>query len=106
MHAIQVDHVVKRYKNGVQALNGLSLSVKEGEIFSLLGQNGAGKSTLIRILTTYLCPTAGEIEMMGKDIKKDAAVIRSQIACVAQQTSIDTYLSLVSFFRMKWFMKR
>ena len=56
MHAIQVDHVVKRYKNGVQALNGLSLSVKEGEIFSLLGQNGAGKSTLIRILTTYLCP--------------------------------------------------
>ena len=80
MHAIQVDHVVKRYKNGVQALNGLSLSVKEGEIFSLLGQNGAGKSTLIRILTTYLCPTAGEIEMMGKDIKKDAAVIRSQIA--------------------------
>lgn len=70
MHAIQVDHVVKRYKNGVQALNGLSLSVKEGEIFSLLGQNGAGKSTLIRILTTYLCPTAGEIEMMGKDIKK------------------------------------
>lgn len=94
MHAIQVDHVVKRYKNGVQALNGLSLSVKEGEIFSLLGQNGAGKSTLIRILTTYLCPTAGEIEMMGKDIKKDAAVIRSQIACVAQQTSIDTYLSL------------
>lgn len=88
MHAIQVDHVVKRYKNGVQALNGLSLSVKEGEIFSLLGQNGAGKSTLIRILTTYLCPTAGEIEMMGKDIKKDAAVIRSQIACVAQQTSI------------------
>ena len=94
MHAIQVDHVVKRYKNGVQALNGLSLSVKEGEILSLLGQNGAGKSTLIRILTTYLCPTAGEIEMMGKDIKKDAAVIRSQIACVAQQTSIDTYLSL------------
>ena len=57
MHAIQVDHVVKRYKNGVQALNGLSLSVKEGEIFSLLGQNGAGKSTLIRILTTYLCPS-------------------------------------------------
>lgn len=36
MHAIQVDHVVKRYKNGVQALNGLSLSVKEGEIFSLV----------------------------------------------------------------------
>ena len=94
MYAIQVDNAVKQYENGVQALNGLSLSVKEGEIFSLLGQNGAGKSTLIRILTTYLCPTAGEITMMGKDIYKDTAVIRSQIACVAQQTSIDTYLSL------------
>lgn len=94
MYAIQIDHAVKQYKNGVQALNGLNLSVKEGEIFSLLGQNGAGKSTLIGILTTYLCPTTGEITMIGKDIQKDAAVIRSQIACVAQQISIDTYLSL------------
>ena len=66
MYAIEVSNAVKKYKNGVQALNQLSLSVEQGQIFSLLGQNGAGKSTLIRILTTYLRPTAGEITMLGK----------------------------------------
>ena len=94
MSAIQVKQVVKQYKNGVQALNGISLCVEQGEIFSLLGQNGAGKSTLLRILTTYLQPTSGRITMLEKDLCRDAASLRSQIACVAQQTSIDTYLSL------------
>lgn len=94
MTTIFVNNLVKRYQNGVQALNGLSLTVKEGEIFSLLGQNGAGKSTLINILTTYLRPTSGEVQMLGNDIYNEAPAIRSQIACVAQKTSIDTYLSL------------
>lgn len=94
MTAIQVNNLVKRYQNGVQALNGLSLTVEEGEIFSLLGQNGAGKSTLINILTTYLRPTSGEVQMFGNDIYNEAMAIRAQIACVAQKTSIDTYLSL------------
>lgn len=94
MEVIHVENLIKQYRNGVQALNGLSLSVKEGEIFTLLGQNGAGKSTLIHILTTYLCPTSGTVELFGKSVCKEAAEIRSGIACVAQKTSIDTYLSL------------
>lgn len=94
MAAIFVENLVKQYHNGVQALNGLSLTVQSGEIFSLLGQNGAGKSTLINILTTYLRPTSGRVQMLGKDIYREAAGIRSEIACVAQKTSIDTYLSL------------
>lgn len=94
MYAIQVEQAVKQYKNGVQALSGLSLSVRTGEIFSLLGPNGAGKSTLIRILTTCLRPDSGRITMLGTDLYRDAPKIRPQIACVAQQTSIDTYLSL------------
>ncbi len=94
MYAIETENIIKQYKNGVQALSGLSLSVKAGEIFSLLGENGAGKSTLIRILTTYLRPTSGEVAMLGKNIYTEAAWVRSQIACVAQQTSIDTHLSL------------
>lgn len=94
MYAIQAQAVSKTYKNGVQALDGFSLNVREGEIFSLLGQNGAGKSTLIRILTTYLKPDLGQVQMLGKDLTKEAAAIRPEIACVAQQTSIDTYLSL------------
>lgn len=94
MTAIRTENLIKKYKNGVQALNGLNLAVKEGEIFSLLGQNGAGKSTLINILTTYLAPTSGLVTMFGKDIYQEAAEIRTQISCVAQRTSIDTHLSL------------
>lgn len=94
MYAICVQGAAKIYRNGVQALNNFNMTVKQGEIFSLLGQNGAGKSTLIKILTTYLKPDLGKITMLGKDICRDAAAIRSDIACVAQQTSIDTHLSL------------
>ncbi|MCR1897414.1 ABC transporter ATP-binding protein [Irregularibacter muris] len=94
MYAIEVQKVQKLYKNGVQALNGLNLNVKTGEIFSLLGQNGAGKSTLISILTTYLKLNSGKITMLGKDIGKDSEEIRSAIACVAQRVSMDTHLSL------------
>lgn len=94
MYAIQAQNAVKQYKNGIQGLNGLNLFVREGEIFSLLGQNGAGKSTLIKILTTYLKPTSGKVLMFGKDICNESEEVRSEIACVAQQTSIDTHLSL------------
>ncbi|MCW6109117.1 ABC transporter ATP-binding protein [Clostridium sporogenes] len=94
MESIHVEDVVKRYKNGVKALNGLSLTVKKGEIFSLLGQNGAGKSTLINILTTYLEPTSGIVKILGSDIYTETDKVRRNIACVAQKTSIDTYLSL------------
>ncbi|TEB11979.1 Daunorubicin/doxorubicin resistance ATP-binding protein DrrA [Pelotomaculum propionicicum] len=85
----------RAFKNGVRALNGLSLSVKQGEIFSLLGPNGAGKSSLINILTTCYAPTSGTVTMLGKDLYKEPAYIRSKIACVAQTVSIDTHLSLL-----------
>ncbi|WP_088186678.1 ABC transporter ATP-binding protein [Desulfosporosinus sp. FKA] len=91
---ICVKDLIKKYNNGVQALDGLSLTVNEGETFSLLGQNGAGKSTLINILTTYLRPTSGSVIMFGKDVCHEAAATRSQISCVAQRTSIDSHLSL------------
>jgi ABC-2 type transport system ATP-binding protein len=94
MSAIYVNDLIKKYKNGVQALDGLNLTVNKGEIFSLLGPNGAGKSTLINVLTTYLSPTSGNVTMLGKDICREAAAIRKQISCVGQRTSIDSYLSL------------
>ncbi|MGF7059837.1 ABC transporter ATP-binding protein [Brassicibacter mesophilus] len=94
MMAIKVENLVKQYKDGVRALDSLSLQVENGEIFSLLGQNGAGKSSLINILTTYLVKTSGTIKVLEKDIEKDCTYIREQIACVAQRTSIDTHLSM------------
>ncbi|MCC0673218.1 ABC transporter ATP-binding protein [Clostridioides sp. ES-S-0005-03] len=95
MLAIEINNLVKQYKNGVRALNGLSFSVKTGEIFSLLGPNGAGKSSLINILTTFYKPTAGNVTMLGKDLINNPSWIRTQIACVAQQVSIDEHLSLM-----------
>ncbi|MCB2311867.1 ABC transporter ATP-binding protein [Clostridium tagluense] len=95
MLAIEIDKLVKEYKNGVRALDDLSLKVKRGEIFSLLGPNGAGKSSLINILTTYYKPTSGNVTMLGKDLCKNPDWIRTQIACVAQHISIDAHLSLM-----------
>lgn len=94
MQAIEASGLVKQYKNGVRALDNLNFTVKAGEVFSLLGQNGAGKSTLINILTTYLSPTSGSINLLGRDINREAGFIRSQIACVAQKITIDMHLSL------------
>ncbi|MBS6642459.1 MAG: ABC transporter ATP-binding protein [Clostridiaceae bacterium] len=93
--AVYTDRLVKQYKNGVRALDGLSLEVKKGTVFSLLGKNGAGKSTLINILTTFLSPTSGEVVMFGKHLPEDAKEVRSRIACVAQNISIDPYLSFM-----------
>lgn len=95
MWALEVKNLAKQYRNGVRALDGLSFRMDSGKIFSLLGPNGAGKSTLINILTTYYKPTSGEVLMLGKDLFKNPAWAREQIACVAQQVSIDTHLSLM-----------
>lgn len=106
MFAIDVDKIVKQYKNGVKALDGLSLQVKKGEIFSLLGPNGAGKSTLINILTTFYKPTSGKINILGKDLSKEPAWVRTQIACVAQRVSIDEHLSLMENMKFQSRMYR
>ncbi|MBU5483316.1 ATP-binding cassette domain-containing protein [Clostridium sp. MSJ-11] len=95
MLAIEVNKLVKEYKNGVKALDELSLKVNRGEIFSLLGPNGAGKSSLINILTTFYKPASGNVIILGKDLCKDPAWVRTHIACVAQQISIDEHLSLM-----------
>ncbi len=95
MPAIEIDKLVKQYKSGVRALDELSMKVNSGEIFSLLGPNGAGKSSLINILTTFYKPTSGKVTMLGKDLCKEPAWVRTQIACVAQRVSIDEHLSLM-----------
>jgi ABC-2 type transport system ATP-binding protein len=95
LEAILINNLTKIYRNGKKALDHLSMTVKEGEIFTLLGQNGAGKSTLINTLTTYLTPTSGSVKVFGKDLCHEAAFVRKQIACVAQKISIDNHLTLM-----------
>lgn len=71
--------IFKRKKKIVEALQGITFSVREGEIFGLLGPNGAGKTTTIKILTTMLTPTSGEIRILGLDPVKEFKKLRSQI---------------------------
>ncbi|WP_066497816.1 ABC transporter ATP-binding protein [Abyssisolibacter fermentans] len=95
MSAIVIDKLVKQYKNGVRALDDLSLEVNCGEIFSLLGPNGAGKSSLINILTTLYKPTSGNVTILDRKLCKEPAWVRTQIACIAQHVTIDDHLSLM-----------
>jgi len=94
MEIIQIKNLIKKYKNEKKVLDIKKLTVKQGEIFSLLGPNGAGKSTLINILTTYLDYDSGEIKILGKNLREESKEIRKNIACVAQNISIDEHLSL------------
>lgn len=94
MDAISVRNLSKVYKSGKKALDNLSITVSEGEVFCLLGSNGAGKSTLINILTTYLKPTSGQVSVLGTDIGNEQKSVRALISCVAQKVSIDDHLSL------------
>ena len=95
MLAIEINKLVKQYKNGVRALDDLNLKVNSGEIFALLGPNGAGKSSLINILTTYYRPTSGNVTILGRNLSKEPDWVRTQIACVAQNASFDAHLSLM-----------
>lgn len=68
-----------RKKSSLMAVDGIDFSVKEGEIFGLLGENGAGKTTTIKMLITLLAPTSGECRVLGYDTYKEAEKIRGEI---------------------------
>jgi ABC-2 type transport system ATP-binding protein len=96
--AIQVQDLVKIYRGTggkpVRALDGLSLEVRQGEIFGLLGKNGAGKTTLLRILTTLIPPTSGSARVMGMDVQARGLDIRRSICAVLQENAVEIFLSV------------
>ncbi|MGB2867019.1 MAG: ABC transporter ATP-binding protein [Bacteroidota bacterium] len=102
-HALEVKNLVKVYeKRGhepVRALNGVSFSVRSGEIFGLLGPNGAGKSTTLKILTTLIKPTEGSASVLGYDVVKQSLEARRQMCVVVQENAIELYLSVRNNFR-------
>ena len=93
MEAIKINGLTKRYKD-VLAVDGLSLEIHEGELFSLLGINGAGKTTTIKMLSTLTSPDEGDAYMLGKSIRTDAHEIKSFIAVSPQETAIAPGLSV------------
>jgi ABC-2 type transport system ATP-binding protein len=88
MDAIVVEDLHKRYK-AVQALDGVSFAVREGEVFGLLGPNGAGKSTTVRVLTTLTRADSGTASVAGHDVARHPNRVRRAIGYVAQDSGVD-----------------
>ena len=93
MVAIQIDNLTKRYRE-VVAVDGLTLTVEEGELFSLLGVNGAGKTTTIKMLSCITEPTDGDAYLLGKSIRKNAGEVKSLIAVSPQETAVASGLTV------------
>ena len=91
--AIKVENLVKIYPGNVVAVNGISFSVIEGEVFGFLGPNGAGKTTTINILTTLLKPTKGRALVGGYDVVESAGRVREIIGYVPQDITVDDDLT-------------
>src|SRR6266540_4679183 len=92
-NAIEVDHIVKKF-GGFVAVDDVSFTVKEGEIFGLLGPNGAGKSTLIRMMTTLIPITAGTAKISGYDVRTDPDDARRTIGVIPQALTSDIDLTV------------
>lgn len=91
MHALSIQKLQKTYKNGFHALNGVDLTVTEGDFFALLGPNGAGKTTLIGILSSLVTKTSGKIMVFGKDMDTELQTIKSYIGLVPQEFNFSVF---------------
>ena len=87
--AIEARELVKTYKGGVRALDGVSLAVEPGTVFGLLGPNGAGKSTTVKILTTLSRPDSGDAWVAGHSALREPGKVRRLIGVVAQNSGLD-----------------
>jgi ABC-2 type transport system ATP-binding protein len=99
---IAISKLSKTYASGFEALKGIDLSIRPGEIFALLGPNGAGKTTLISIVCGIVNPTAGTVTADGHDIIADYRAARAKIGLVPQELTTDAFETVwatVSFSR-------
>ena len=99
---ITIEALAKTYAGGFQALKGVDLEIRPGEIFALLGPNGAGKTTLIGSVCGLVRPTAGRIVVDGHDTRRDFRAARSKIGLVPQELATDAFETVwatVSFSR-------
>lgn len=93
MNAIETTNITKIYGDET-VIHDVSLTIKQGELFSLLGVNGAGKSTLIKMLSCLLKPTSGSASVLGYDVIKDADQVKNIIAVSPQETAIAPNLTV------------
>ncbi len=93
MDAIRIENLTKKYKD-VTAVDGLSLTIFEGELFSLLGINGAGKTTTIKMLSCLTSPTSGDAWLLGKSVCKNTKEVKALIGVSPQETAVAPGLSV------------
>lgn len=99
---LQVDHL-KKYFGSFKAVDDLSFSVHEGDVYGFLGQNGAGKSTTIRMLLSLIKPTSGDIQLFEKSLFEEREYILQRIGAVVEKPDVYKYLS--GFENLKLFSK-
>ena len=88
---ISISGLTKTYDGGHQALKGIDLDIREGEILALLGPNGAGKTTLISTICGLVSPTSGSVTVGGHDIIKDYRITRKLIGLVPQELTLGAF---------------
>ena len=93
MEAIQMIHLTKRYGN-FAAVNDLHLTIRQGELFALLGVNGAGKTTTIKMLSGLTKPTSGDALLMGRSILRQTQQVKSLLGISPQETAVAPNLSV------------
>ena len=91
--AIETTELVREFKKGPRAVDGIDLRVEPGEVFGFLGPNGAGKSTTVHMLTTLLPPTSGTARVAGHDVVKEGAQVRAAIGAALQEAALDPFLT-------------
>jgi ABC-2 type transport system ATP-binding protein len=92
-HAIESSQLVRQFRKGPRAVDGIDLAVAPGEIYGFLGPNGAGKSTTVLMLTTLLPPTSGSARVAGHDVVREGAHVRAAIGAALQEAALDPMLT-------------
>src|SRR2546421_12148817 len=91
--SIEIEGLVREFKKGPRAVDGIDLGVAPGEIYGFLGPNGAGKSTAVLMLTTLLPPTSGTATVAGFDVVREGASVRGVIGAALQDAALDPMLT-------------
>lgn len=100
-HGIQVEALVREFRKGPRAVDGIDLNVEPGEIYGFLGPNGAGKSTTVLMLTTLLPPTSGTARVAGHDVVRDGPEVRARIGAALQEAALDPVLTAREHLRLQ-----
>ena len=91
-YAVEINGLTKTFGQQT-AVDQVSFNIKRGEVFGLLGPNGAGKTTTLRMMTTLLQPTSGDIKIFGHDVKTESQTVRSLFGLTGQYASVDEDIS-------------